>query len=152
MDDIYSRFWSKYRLKTKAYGVSDADHKYYISCVKALIAACPDKRLIEFTPDDLYKYLAGIAGKLQFKDKQFLKLVDSVRILFSELVKPDWADEFLWDLNLSSFNSTAACGLTVDLGNATDVSGILNVRVSASEKSAVREAVLQHSVFLNAWL
>jgi len=145
MDDIYSRFWSKYRLKTKAYGVSDVDHKYYISCVEALIAGCPDKRLIQFTSDDLYKYLAGIAGKFQFSDSQFLKLVDSFRILFLELVKPDWVNDFLWDLNLTSFNSAAGCGLTVELGNATDVSGVLNVRVSASEKSAVQDAVLLHS-------
>jgi len=145
MDDVYSRFWCKYRLKTKAYGVSDVDHEFYISCVKALIAAYPEKRLAVLTADDLYKYLTGIAGKSHYTNSQFLKLVDSLRILLSELVKAPWAVDFLWDLNLASFNSTGGNGLTVELGNATDLSGVLNVRVSASERTAVQEAVLSHS-------
>lgn len=145
MDDVYLRFWCKYRSKTKAYGVSDMDYPYYMYCVQALIATFPEKRLALFTSEDLYKYLAGIAGKTQLTDSQFSKLVDSLHILFLELVKSPWVNDFIWDLNLSSFKSNVTSCVTVEAGNACDVSGVLNVRVSASEKSVVRKASILHS-------
>jgi len=144
MDDVYSRFWSNYRLKTISYGVSDTEHEQYMAAVKTLVSVCSGRKLASLSAGYVYKYIADIAGKSGASDVHFAIVVKALQILFVEMVKPGWVDTFLWDLTLSSFKSTAGAGLTVDLGGATESSDGLNVRVSSSEQSVVKKAALIH--------
>ncbi len=144
MEDVYSRFWDNYRLKTISYGVCDAEHQHYMSAVKAFINFCSGQRLATLSADYVYKYLTDLAGNHDCSDVHFTSVVNALHILFVEMIKSDWANEFLWDLNLSSFKSTAGGGLTVNLGGSAESSQGLNIRVSSSEQTVVKKAALIH--------
>lgn len=53
-------------------------------------------RLRDKTAEDLRAYLAQTATRWNLKEWQYIQLVEALRVLFSKIVKPDWADGSLW--------------------------------------------------------
>ncbi|VAW59780.1 hypothetical protein MNBD_GAMMA08-2938, partial [hydrothermal vent metagenome] len=106
MDDIYTRFWNKYRLKTEACNISDADHQCYIQHVNTFINAHPGQRLADLEGSDVYRYILGIAGQkttilTSTEVAELNQLTDALRILFVEMVQATWSLDFNWDLKFS---------------------------------------------------
>ena len=138
MDDAYLQFWNKYRLNTKAYGVSDADHRLYINHVQMFITAHLGRRLKHLEAADVFGYLAGIAGQRKLEAKQFEQLVESLKILFIESIAADWAFEFPWDT--LSFSTDSSSEFTVELKSQDKHVHLSGVQVSSSERSVVEIA------------
>jgi hypothetical protein len=92
MDDAASRFWDKYILKTTPEGA----RRWYVRHVEVFIKAQSGRRLSTLTADDIEHYLKekGISEKLA--DWQFRQMVDALRILFTGVVSPAWANNFDW--------------------------------------------------------
>ena len=75
-----------------------ADHaqRWYVKHVEAYIKAHPERRLADTEPDDVTHYLDEIGRKPEFPDWRLRQVADALRILFSEIIKPKWAEGFNW--------------------------------------------------------
>ena len=96
MEDSISRFWDKYINKTISCKVPDAARVYYVKHVESFIKAHPGRRLAELEGTDLEKYLNVIGRKPDYPDWRFRQVVDALRILYIEIIRPGWAPEFNW--------------------------------------------------------
>ena len=96
MEDAVSRFWDKYIDKTASYGVPERARRWYVKRVESFIRAFPDARLQSITAEDVSDYLDVIGRKSDCQDWQFRQVVDALRILFVDLVKPGWSSNFDW--------------------------------------------------------
>ncbi|VAW66494.1 Integron integrase IntIPac [hydrothermal vent metagenome] len=147
MGDMYTRFWDKYLLKTKRYDVCDNDGLVYIDSVKAFIKVLNGRRLVTVEAVDLFKYFSVIAVKRDILDEVFCQVVDALRILFVDVVNTGWANDFDWGINLTSFNVEA--GKNINLGELVGDSTLSDIRVSASEKSAVESAAILYPQYFD---
>jgi len=64
--------------------------------VEAYIKAHRVRRLADTGPDDIACYLEEIGRKPDFPDWRFRQVADALRILYTEIIKPKWAEEFNW--------------------------------------------------------
>lgn len=101
MDDQISRFWDKYVEKAIAYGIHESSLKYYVRYIECYIHAHKHSRLALHKSDDLRHYLADIGRRDFLADWQFQQLITSLKILFVEIVKTDWAVSFPWHKQFS---------------------------------------------------
>lgn len=98
MDDpSVSRFWDKYISKTKTYGINPKAARWYVRHSEDYIKAHPGQRLATHSPPDLEKYLRAKGRSPHLEEWQFRQLVEALKILFVEMVKPAWADAFHWN-------------------------------------------------------
>ncbi len=96
MDDATSRFWDTCILKTTAYNVPEAARRWCVRHVEQFIKAQSGRRLITLTADDIEHYLKQKGRNEKLADWQFKQVVDALRILFSDVVSPSWANHFDW--------------------------------------------------------
>ena len=96
MVDAIARFWDKYINKTVSYGVPEGARRWYVRRVELFIQAFPDTRLQSISAKDVADYLDVIGRKPDYQDWQFRQVVDALRILFVDLVKPSWSVNFDW--------------------------------------------------------
>jgi hypothetical protein len=96
MDDTVARFWDKYINKTTACNVPEGARRWYVKHVEALISAHPDHRLAELGTAEIIKYLEVIGRKPEMADWRYRQIVDALRILYTEILKPEWAASFDW--------------------------------------------------------
>lgn len=108
-----TRFWERYIEKTKGYNVPSPQHRWYVKHVERYIKALHGKRLLDSSPDDLNAYLNGIGRKPNIKDWQFQQTVKALRILYKEIVKPEWADKVNWDDWITSAKDLPANHATI---------------------------------------
>ena len=91
MDDPVTRFWDKYIAKTVRSNVPGSVRRWYVIHVEAFIKAHPDSRLADLGAPDNTKYLEELGRKPDLPDWRFRQIVDALRILYTEIIKPDWA-------------------------------------------------------------
>lgn len=96
-DQSISRFWDDFINKTKAYGVKQSAVRWYVRHAESYIKAYPDLKLAKHSTQNLEKYLKDKGRKPYIKDWQFMQIVDSLKILFVEMVKSPWAANFSWE-------------------------------------------------------
>ncbi len=96
MDDSVSRFWDKYIIKTVDCNVSEGARRWYVKHVETFIAAHPGHRLSVLGAGDIAKYLEVIGRNPEIDDWRFCQVIDALRILYVEIIKPDWAAGFDW--------------------------------------------------------
>jgi len=101
MDDRISRFWDKYIAKATAYGVHESALQYYVHYIERYIHAHKHKRLANHKSNDISAYLVDIGRRDFLEDWQFQQLITSLKILFVEIIKNDWAASFPWHKQLS---------------------------------------------------
>lgn len=97
MDQSISRFWDKYISKTNAYGIKKDAARWYVKHAECYIKAYKNKRLSLHTEYDLERYLTSKGDMSRLQDWQYKQLVIALKILFFEIVKPEWAVTFPWD-------------------------------------------------------
>ena len=96
MDESIARFWDNYISKTNTCNVADHAQRWYVKHVEAYINAHPGCRLADTEPDNVTHYLEEIGRKPEFPDWRLRQVADALRILFTEIIKPDWAQGFNW--------------------------------------------------------
>lgn len=107
VDQSISHFWDNFIEKTKTYEIKRSAAKWYVRHAENYIKAHKSRRLASHTAEDLDKYLKGKGRTLRLEDWQFVQIVTSLRILFFEMVKSDWAKNFPWDEWISQAESLA---------------------------------------------
>jgi len=96
MDDVASRFWDKYILKTTSYNVPERERRWYVRHAEIFIEAQSGRHLTTLTADDIERYLKEKGRSEKLTDWQFRHLVDALRILFIGVVSSAWAAKFDW--------------------------------------------------------
>ena len=96
VDQSVSHFWDKYITKTKSYGVKKGAAKWYVRYAENYIKAHKNKRLSTHDPHDVESYLKNKGRSLRLEDWQFQQIIIALKILFVEMVQPEWAKTFPW--------------------------------------------------------
>lgn len=92
-----TRFWDNFISKTKSYGVKPTAVRWYVRHAEEYIKTHPEHRLSDHTGREIEQYLRNKGRKPHLQDWQYRQLVQSLKILFMELVKAPWAADFAWD-------------------------------------------------------
>lgn len=114
MEPSVSRFWNKYIEKSTGYGHKPAVCRWLVIHAETYIKHHSGSRLKSHTPETLAEYLEGVCDTQKLSDWQFNQVVDSLKILFVDMVKTEWASHFPWDewygqaRSLSSDHATVA--------------------------------------------
>ena len=91
MDDAIARFWDNYISKTITCNLPSQSRRWYVKHIEAYIKANPNRRLADASPEDLRLYLLKIGRKPEYPDWRFRQVADALRILYKELIKPEYA-------------------------------------------------------------
>jgi hypothetical protein len=122
-DAQISRFWEKYIEKLKRYGIKQDLIRWHVKHAELYIKA-HKTRLKEHTALDLDKYLQVKGRNTGLKDWQFCQVVDSLRILFIDVVASPWATSYPWDDLKSQARSLPASHPTIARQPLSDVSSV----------------------------
>ena len=141
MDDSIARFWDIYISKTNTCNVPGHAQRWYIKHVEAFISAHPGQRLADTRPDDVIHYLGEIGRKPEFPDWRLRQLADALRILFTEIIKPDWAEGFNWHTWIQDSRELGIEHAT--LTRASDAQVAAAKDIPASTKGGVVHALRQ---------
>ena len=96
-DPSIARFWDNYIIKTKSYRIKTTSTRWYVRYAEQYIKDHKDLRLSLHTEHNLDDYLNDKGRNAYLEDWQFNQLVLALKILFIEMVKTPWANEFSWD-------------------------------------------------------
>jgi len=91
-----SRFWDKYIVKTASYTIKPGVARWYVRHAECYIKT-HSKRLATHSATDVDNYLKEKCRSRLLHDWQFQQIVMSIQILFVEMVKTPWAEQFPWD-------------------------------------------------------
>jgi integron integrase len=98
MDDSrVSRFWDHYIEKAKAYRLKPTTVRWHVLHAEAYIKSHAGRRLAMHTADDVDAYLNAKGRNSRLQDWQFGQVVQALRILFVDVVRPPWASTYPWD-------------------------------------------------------
>ena len=141
-DLLVSRFWDKYITKVKYSGVKPTAVRWYVRYAEQYIKKHPDNKLKHHTADDLTKYIKDMGRSGHLQDWQFRQLIQSLQILFTELLNLDWAQSFQWDdlilqsVSISDNHPTIAReSENIDIGSITN--GLLSKTYSNGSFNAI---------------
>ena len=96
MDDSVSRFWDKYIEKTVSYNVPERARRWYVRHIESFIRAHEGRRINQLRASDIDTYLNSKGRNPGMQDWRFRQIVDALRILYIDIVKTDWANDFEW--------------------------------------------------------
>jgi len=96
-DTRIARFWEKYLDKTISNRIPESSRRWYVRWVERYIKAHKGIKLCDHSEELLNKYLNDLGGKQWVEDWQLSQARDALRILFCDIVKPEWADQFKWN-------------------------------------------------------
>ncbi len=125
-DAQISRFWEKYIEKSRCYGIKQDLIRWHVKHAEQYIKA-HKTRLKEHTALDLDKYLQGKGRNAGLKDWQYCQIVDSLRILFVDVVASPWSPTYPWDDLKSQARSLPASHPTIARQPLSDVSSVEEV-------------------------
>lgn len=95
-DDKVARFWDNFIEKTKKYGVKADALRWHVKHVEQYIKAHEGLSLAKHGREQVDAYLKNVLRNPRLKVWQYEQVVRSLQILFVELVKSDWSDQFPW--------------------------------------------------------
>jgi hypothetical protein len=96
MTDSISRFWDKYITTIADNKVPEGARRWYVRHLEIYINTRNGRRLATTTREDVEVYIDEIGRKENMTAWQYRQVVDSLCILFSEIVKVSWFDELDW--------------------------------------------------------
>lgn len=123
MDESVARFWDNYIEKTKTYLRNPHNARWYVKHIENYIKSNEGLRLRDHTGQEITNYLNTAIQKQRLKDWQYRQLVYALRILFIEVIKSDWANNFGWEewidmsTSLPPDHSTLAREVVVNVNN-----------------------------------
>jgi len=91
-----ARFWHNYLSILEKSKVPEGARRWYRKHVQMYIEAHPNRRLSQHQPQTVDKYLNAKGRIKQVEEWQFRQIADALRLLFTELVRPSWADDYDW--------------------------------------------------------
>jgi len=89
-------FWRNYASLLIKTGVSPRVVPWYRKHVEGYLRATRGKRLSQHNGTDMAEFLGMIGGHSPLQDWQIRQTVDALRILFVDLVRAPWAQQFDW--------------------------------------------------------
>lgn len=138
MDDAYARFWDKYLSKLIAYNVPVRERQWYVRRVEGFIEAQSGRKLAVLYAHGMRAYLNEKYRSKTLPDWQYKQLLNALRILFVDMIRPDWSNEFDWSLPVEM--TEAVSDVVVNIAATADHPGNVQVNVKASEKGVVARA------------
>ncbi len=102
-EESIARFWDKYIEKTMSNGVPVTAQCWYVKRVERYIRYYRNIKLCDHSAGMLASYLDDIGRKDWLKDWQLSQVVDALRILFADIVKPGWIDDFAWGKYIDAY-------------------------------------------------
>jgi integron integrase len=91
-----ARFWHNYLSILEKSNVPKGARRWYRKHVQMYIEAHPSLRLNRHTPQVVDKYLYAKGRIKHIEEWQFRQIADALRLLFTGLVRPSWADDYDW--------------------------------------------------------
>lgn len=95
MTENTTAFWRDYRIAVGKRGTTGKVADWYVKWARSF-AEHIRLELSNVTAEDVRAYLCRIINKWTIEDWQYCQIVESLRILFEDCMKPDWADSFGW--------------------------------------------------------
>jgi integron integrase len=103
MDNLEEhRFWDEYIQKTKSYNIPTKSVRWYVKRVEDFLQAYPGVSFPNHTPENVENYLKRVSRNGRLRDWQFKQLVNSLKILFTDMAQAQWSTQFSWDFWLES--------------------------------------------------
>ena len=96
------RFWTQYIDQLRRKGVKETVIRWYVIQVEQYIKAHSNKRLAHHTINDVETYFHQVSRENKLKSWQFHQIVHAIQILFVEIIRSSWVNEFNWDYRLAS--------------------------------------------------
>ena len=91
-----SRFWDNYLFILKKNAISKSSIPWYRKHTEAYIKANKGTPLIDQTAQDIDRYLNAKGRLPELKEWQFRQIADAIRLLFTELIQPQWSKSYDW--------------------------------------------------------
>lgn len=96
-DQSVSRFWDKFSKKSKNYGVKVDSILWMVKHAENYIRHYPNDKLVEHSADFVTQYLKEKYRNPLLLDWQFRQISLAIKIIFTEMVQVDWAEEYAWE-------------------------------------------------------
>jgi hypothetical protein len=90
------RFWRNYLSLLEKYSIPKRSLPWYRKHMLKYIDAHKDVRLANHLPENVGRYLNAKGRLTVMKEWQFRQIADALRLLFCELIQPQWASEYDW--------------------------------------------------------
>lgn len=90
------RFWDNYLLILKKNAILNGSIPWYRKHAEAYIKANKGTPLSEQTGHDIDDYLNAKGRLATIKEWQFRQISDAIRLLFTELIQPEWSKSYDW--------------------------------------------------------
>lgn len=91
MDSSISRFWDQYISKTRNYNLRKGASRWYVKHTEACINFHSGLKLIQHQPEHIESFFTYKSKQPRIKNWQFQQVVQAFEVLFSDLIKPQWA-------------------------------------------------------------
>lgn len=95
--DAEKGFWKKYIEIIARHNIPTKSQRWYVKRVEDYIKAHPTTRLSQHSASTVETYLENLGQNFRLTDWQFKQAVHSLKILFVDLLKTEWARAFPWD-------------------------------------------------------
>lgn len=96
-DRSISRFWDKYSKNSVKHGVKADSILWMVKHAERYIKHYPNDKLAQHTAEFVTQYLKDKYGNPLLLDWQFSQILLAIKIIFTEMVHADWADDYGWD-------------------------------------------------------
>ena len=97
-DQSISRFWGKFSNKSIRYGVKPKSVRWMVRHAERYIKYFAVVRLAGHKPEFVTQYLNEKCRDSLLLDWQFRQIILAIRILFTEMVQVDWAENYAWEM------------------------------------------------------
>ncbi len=92
-----SRFWDKYIVVIKRYGITEFAERWHVKHAEEYINSYSDIKLSNHSAQNVIDYLNNKGRSKFLLDWQFQQLVVSLKILFTDMVNVSWNADFPWN-------------------------------------------------------
>lgn len=96
IDSSVSRFWDKFISKTKKYKLKAGVERWYVRHAESYIRFHKDLKLNLHKAEHVEAFLTEKSRQKYLKDWQFVQTVNSIKLLFTDMLQPSWAIDFSW--------------------------------------------------------
>ena len=90
------RFWDNYLFVLEKHSIPKKARPWYRKHVEAYIKSCSGTPLSLQTSQSIDRYLNAKGRLPELKEWQFRQISDALRLLFVELVRPQWSKSYDW--------------------------------------------------------